>query len=164
MSRAVKASIDMLEYYACQTMGRMEKLVSGRGVPGTRAAPTQDGVHDTRIGSRLDYRDHIIKDGETYQRLKLQLNKGADDATLRAAAAKDSHKVWSQVDVHIEATTPSSSAKDDTEKDAQGKEVSEESSAETSASDKAAEEAAKLEATRERVRGIFVTLRQNIKM
>lgn len=81
----------------------MERVVSGTGTPGTRAAPTQAGNNDANIGLRLDYGERFKKDGKTYRRVNLQVNKGAENPTLKALANKNSHEVWSHADVLIES-------------------------------------------------------------
>ncbi|KAG6018614.1 hypothetical protein E4U40_008034 [Claviceps sp. LM458 group G5] len=79
----------------------MERLLRGNGVFGTRAAPTQSGDNDKRIGTRLDHGHVIEKDGIKYRRYYLQANKDAHDPTLKALAAKNPHAVLSWADVPI---------------------------------------------------------------
>lgn len=82
----------------CSVKSRMKKVVSGKGELGTRAAPAQAGNNDAEIGSRLDHGKKFIgEDGREYQRLKLQLNKQAADATLRKLAKQDSHRAEADV-------------------------------------------------------------------
>ena len=79
----------------------MQKIAKGQGIPGTRAAPTQAGNNDKKIGSRLDNGEAFTKGGKQYKRYKFQVNKGADEKTLKELADKDSHKVWAQADMPI---------------------------------------------------------------
>lgn len=46
----------------------MKKIAEGKGTPGTRAAPTQAGTNDKKIGSRLDNGEKILKGGKEYKR------------------------------------------------------------------------------------------------
>lgn len=88
----------------------MTKLASGQGIAGTRAAPSQSGSNDKTIGSRLDNGEKIMKDDKEYRRYKWQINKNAENATLKELANKDSHKVWSEADIPV--TSDASAAKD----------------------------------------------------
>jgi hypothetical protein len=54
----------------------------------------------------LDYGEKFVKDGKTYQRLNWQLNKDAENSTLKKLAQQDSHYVWSTADVAV-VETPS---------------------------------------------------------
>ena len=101
MSRAVKDSLKNLQAWVFQSPSRVKTIADGQGTPGTRAAPTQLSTNDKKIGSRLDNGEKIIKDEKEYRRYKFQINKGADNATLKQLANQDSHKVWSQADVPI---------------------------------------------------------------
>ena len=101
MSRALKESLKSLKAWVFASPSRVKKIAEGQGTPGTRAAPAQAGTNDTKIGLRLDNGDKIVRDGKEYKRYKLQVNKDADNATLKDLANKDSHKVWSQTDVPI---------------------------------------------------------------
>jgi hypothetical protein len=101
MSRAIKASIQQLKVHVFAAKSRVEKILKGGGSPGTRAAPAQMGKHDADIGVRLDYGDRITRDGIEYQRYKLQANKQAANATIKAIAAKNSHQVLAEVDVPV---------------------------------------------------------------
>ena len=84
----------------------MKKIAEGSGTPGTRAAPAQSGTNDVKIGSRLDNGEKIVKDGKEYKRFKFQINKGAENSTLKQLANKNSHKVWSQADIPIGEGSP----------------------------------------------------------
>lgn len=79
----------------------MQEIANGQGIPGTRAAPAQAGNNDKKIGSRLDNGETFTKGGKQYKRYKFQVNKGADDKTLKELADKDPHKVWTQADISI---------------------------------------------------------------
>ncbi|KAL9023352.1 MAG: hypothetical protein Q9196_007255, partial [Gyalolechia fulgens] len=96
------ASLAKLKEWVMARPSQVAKVSQGLGTPGTRAAPAQTGVNDTRIGSRLDNAQTIIKeDGKQYKRYELQINKNADDPTLKKMANKDSHKVWAEALVPI---------------------------------------------------------------
>ena len=91
---------ESLEYIkANMSKSAIKTLLSGDGVPGTRAAPTRSGNHDAKAGGRLDHGENYKKGNQTVHRLKFQLNKNAENATLKKLAAQDSHKVWSYADV-----------------------------------------------------------------
>lgn len=79
----------------------MPKIANGQGTAGTRAAPAQSDNNDKKIGSRLDSGEQLIKDGKEYKRYKFQVNKGADDKTLKKLADKDSHTVWAEADMPL---------------------------------------------------------------
>jgi hypothetical protein len=79
----------------------VQKIARGHGIPGTRAAPAQTGNNDKKIGSRLDNGETFTKDGKQYKRYKFQVNKGADDKTLKELADKNSHEVWAQADMPL---------------------------------------------------------------
>ncbi|KAI6797247.1 hypothetical protein KC363_g2981 [Hortaea werneckii] len=120
MSRAVKESLQRMKSWVTSTASRVNKIASGQGDVGTRAAPTQAGSNDTEIGSRLDYGDKSIKDGKEFRRYKFQINKQAANSTLRDLANKDSHKVWAQADVPLDSKSPEEAVEklfEDLEKD-----------------------------------------------
>lgn len=99
MVRAVKEGLTKLQQYVGSTKSRLKRITNGQGNAGTRAMPAQTGKNDADIGLRLDYGDKFIKDGKEYRRYKLKVNKQAADPTLRALAAKNSHKVWAEADL-----------------------------------------------------------------
>ncbi|KAJ4992999.1 hypothetical protein SVAN01_01351 [Stagonosporopsis vannaccii] len=101
MSRSLKVSLQSLKDWVFQSKSRVQKIASGQGTAGTRAAPAQSGTNDKTIGSRLDNGETFDKDGRQYKRYKFQVNKGADDKTLKDLANKDSHKVWAQADLPL---------------------------------------------------------------
>lgn len=84
----------------------MAKLARGEGTPGTRAAPAQAGNNDKKIGTRLDNAETIDRDGKKFRRYKFQVNKGADNPTLKTLADKNSHEVWSHADMPVEEGDP----------------------------------------------------------
>ena len=102
MARALKDSLKDLKTWVFQSPSRVKNIAEGKGSPGTRAAPAQAGTNDSKIGSRLDYGEKIVKGGKEYRRYEFQVNKNAENLTLKQLANKDSHKVWSQTDVPIE--------------------------------------------------------------
>ncbi|EFE37791.1 hypothetical protein TRV_07564 [Trichophyton verrucosum HKI 0517] len=101
MVSAIRTSARSLRDYILKTKSRTINFAKGQGTPGHRFAPQQTGTNDASIGSRLDNGDIITKDGTQYKRYKFQLNKNAQNSTLKDEARKDSHKVWAQVDVQI---------------------------------------------------------------
>jgi hypothetical protein len=113
MSRAKLESLEKLKNWVLGRASQVTKISQAQGVPGTRAAPSQAGSNDSRIGSRLDNAETITKDGKEYKRYKWQVNKNADNPTLKELANKDSHRVWSQADIPINSDT--SNAKADVE-------------------------------------------------
>ncbi len=104
MGRVMKEQLFKMMDWVFQARSRMEQIVSGTGTPGTRAAPTQAGNNDAKIGLRLDYGETFIRDGKMYRRVNLQVNKNAENPTLKALVKKNSHEVWSHADVLIEKT------------------------------------------------------------
>ena len=54
----------------------------------------------------MDNGEKIVQGGKEYKRYKFQINKGAENSTLKELANKDSHKVWSQADVPIGEDSP----------------------------------------------------------
>jgi hypothetical protein len=101
MSRALKSSLQSLKKWVFQSDSRVQKIANGQGTAGTRAAPAQSGSNDKSIGSRLDNGETFDKGGKQYKRYKFQVNKAADDNTLKDLANKDSHKVWAQADIPL---------------------------------------------------------------
>ena len=95
----MKESLDYIK--ASLSKSAIKTLLSGDGVPGTRAAPTQPGNNDSKAGERLDHGKNYTKSNQTVHRLKYQLNKNAENPTLKKLAAQDSHKVWSYADVPV---------------------------------------------------------------
>ncbi|KAJ9284671.1 hypothetical protein DTO021C3_7701 [Paecilomyces variotii] len=110
MSRAKRESLDALKNWVLGRSSQVTKLASGQGIAGTRAAPSQSGSNDTTIGSRLDNGEKITKDGKEYKRYKWQINKNAENATLKELANKDSHRVWSEADIPV--TSDAAAAKE----------------------------------------------------
>ncbi|KAF2496249.1 hypothetical protein BU16DRAFT_526754 [Lophium mytilinum] len=120
MSRSLKTSLQSLKTWVFQSPSRVQKIASGQGTAGTRAAPTQAGPNDKSIGSRLDNGETFTKNGKQYKRYKFQVNKGANDKTLKQLADKDSHKVWAQADMPLgeaDAHKATEALFDDLEKD-----------------------------------------------
>lgn len=109
MGRVMIEHLNKLQGWVFQSRSQMEKILSGTGTPGTRAAPTQAGNNDANIGLRLDYGEIFNRDGKMYQRVNLQVNKGAENPTLKALG-KNSHEVWSHADVLIQSEQVASRA------------------------------------------------------
>ncbi|KAI9840005.1 MAG: hypothetical protein M1819_000197 [Sarea resinae] len=99
MSRARRESLEALKKWVLGRASQVTKIASGQGIAGTRAAPSQSGSNDSKIGSRLDNGEKLVKDDKDYRR-----------ATLKELANKDSHKVWAEADLPI--TTDPTAAKD----------------------------------------------------
>ncbi|OJD26720.1 hypothetical protein ACJ73_01890 [Blastomyces percursus] len=68
-----------------------------------RSGPTQSGNNDTSIGARLGYGELYEKDGKRYRLFECQINKNADNPTLKEHAIQDCHRVWAQADLEIGA-------------------------------------------------------------
>lgn len=101
MSRSIKDSIRSIQAWVMQSESRIAKIAAGNGTPGDRAAPTRTTKNDQKIGARLDNGERFELDGQVYMRYKVQLNKGAENPTLKALADKNSHEVWSQADLPV---------------------------------------------------------------
>lgn len=93
MGRAIIAAIGRLENYVCASSKRMDAILSPSAVAGTRAAPTQAGTNDTKIGVRMDFGEITEHNGQKVRQVKIQPNKGADNPTLKAKAQKNPHQV-----------------------------------------------------------------------
>lgn len=106
MSRALKASLERLQKWVFSSPSRVNTIASGQGDPGTRAAPTKAGNTDKKVGVRLDNGEKFIWEGKEYKRYKLQVNKGAEDGTLKKMADKNSHEIWSQADIPLGEGSP----------------------------------------------------------
>lgn len=63
-----------------------------------KTVPPQNGPIDKKIGVRID-KGEPVNGKPGFLRLKLQVNKGADDPTLKKLADENWHKVWATVDV-----------------------------------------------------------------
>lgn len=109
MSRARKESLEALKNWVLGRSSQVTKIAAGQGIAGSRAAPSQSGPNDSKIGSRLDNGEKLMKDGKEYKRYKWQVNKNAENATLKDLANKDSHKVWAEADIPV--TSDASAAK-----------------------------------------------------
>ena len=101
MVSAIVAGARGLREYILQTPSRAIAFVKSQGTAGQRFAPKQSGNNDAKFGCRLDNGEVFIKDAKQYMRYKFQLNKNAENKTLKEHASKDSHKVWAQVDVEV---------------------------------------------------------------
>lgn len=101
MPSALKNAIKALKDHVLESSGRIKSIAKGLGTPGHRAAPVQTANNDSKIGLRLDNGETFTKNGKEYKRYKLQVNKNAENATLKKMAEKNSHKVHSYADVEI---------------------------------------------------------------
>ncbi len=102
MSSARRTALGLLKDWVNQSKSRRLKLIRGNGDVGTRAAPTRSGKNDENIGSRVDFGPIVVKDGnKEHRRFFFQLNKDADNSTIKKLAQKDSHKVWSSADIMV---------------------------------------------------------------
>lgn len=102
MVNAPQEALKALRAWFAAAQSRMKQVVSGNGIPGHRAGPTQASNNDAKIGARLDYGERFEQDGKGYQRVNFQLNKGAERTTIRELANKDPHKVWASADIRID--------------------------------------------------------------
>lgn len=101
MSKAVKATLERVFQYIESAPSRKQGLFSKAAEAGTRAVPARGGKHDKQVGGRIDHGDKHWEGGKLFRRLKFQLNKNADDKSVRELA-KQSHKIWAEVDVQID--------------------------------------------------------------
>ncbi|MCJ1472450.1 hypothetical protein MMC13_001098 [Lambiella insularis] len=101
MSRVVAKLIDELGTWMKMSSGRMKKMFSGEGTPGTRAAPTQTPKNDANFGLRIDHGEKFNKGGKVFQRFNVQANKNAKNSTIRAMANKNSHQILTYADVLV---------------------------------------------------------------
>ncbi|KAF2473308.1 uncharacterized protein BDR25DRAFT_312401 [Lindgomyces ingoldianus] len=115
MPSAKVISLSELKRWVTSSVSRMKTVVGGNGIAGFRAAPTRSGNNDQKISSQLDYGKKFVKDGKTYQRLNWQLNKDAENSTLKKLAQQDSHYVWSTADVEVVENPSDDQAKTATE-------------------------------------------------
>ena len=83
MVSALVASARALRDHILQTKSRTLAFVQAQGAAGHRFAPKQLGNNDARIGCRLDNGENLAKAGKQYKRYKFQLNKNADNTTLK---------------------------------------------------------------------------------
>ncbi|KAK2825769.1 hypothetical protein FQN49_007381 [Arthroderma sp. PD_2] len=65
---------------------------------GTRVFPPANPPLDKNIGVRLD-KGEKVQGKPGFLRLKLQVNKGAEDPTLKKLANENSHRVLATIDV-----------------------------------------------------------------
>ncbi|EGD93511.1 hypothetical protein TESG_01055 [Trichophyton tonsurans CBS 112818] len=65
---------------------------------GSRVYPPTNSRLEKSIGLRLD-KGEKVHNKPGFLRLKLQINKGADDPTLRKLANEDSHRVIATIDI-----------------------------------------------------------------
>lgn len=65
---------------------------------GSRVFPAKGSQAEKKIGLRLD-KGEKVHDKPNFLRLKLQVNKGAEDPALKKMADKNSHAVIATVDV-----------------------------------------------------------------
>ena len=107
MPRQVLESLGWVKEWVFRAPSRVTRIAGGEGIAGARAAPTQSGTNDSTIGGRIDYGETFTNDGKQYRRFKFQVNKGADNPTLKQYANQDSHRVWAQADLEIGGGTES---------------------------------------------------------
>ena len=100
--RAVRESIRQLRALL-PTGGSKEKMFAAvqAGELGTRVLPAKGTKHNKIIGIRMDRGKRYFKDGEERQSFNIQVNKEAEDPTLRKLAQKDSHKIWAMADIAV---------------------------------------------------------------
>ena len=107
MANSLVKCLDRMMEAATKTKSGIKKICQPVGDAGTRCFPPP--IHDPKIGGRLDLGDQT--DGGTKRRLKFQVNKNAENTTLKGMAAKDSHKVYATVDVDTDQAATSENAK-----------------------------------------------------
>ncbi len=107
MANSLVKCLDRMMEAATKTKSGIKKICQPVGDAGTRCFPPP--THDPKIGGRLDLGDQT--DGGKKRRLKFQVNKNAENTTLKGMAAKDSHKVYATVDVDTDQAATSENAK-----------------------------------------------------
>jgi hypothetical protein len=65
--------------------------------------PRKPAPTTSKFGVRIDYGPRYVQSDYIFQKFYLQVNKGASNKTLKELADKDSHKIWSNAEVLIEA-------------------------------------------------------------
>ena len=95
MANSLVKCLDRMMEAATKSKSRIKTICQPVGDAGTRCFPPPK--HDRKIGGRLDLGDQT-DDGKK-RRLKFQVNKNAENPTLKDMAAKNSHKVYATVDV-----------------------------------------------------------------
>jgi hypothetical protein len=56
------------------------------------SSPTRSRTNDTKIGGRLDFGPKITKDGQEHQKLYYQLNKDAENSSIKKVAQQNGHQ------------------------------------------------------------------------
>ncbi|KAH7889319.1 hypothetical protein F5I97DRAFT_1843302 [Phlebopus sp. FC_14] len=83
--------------------GGWNKLVEGLATAqsGSRAWPNR--TKDRAIGARLDYGEIFVgEDGQRYRNIVFQPNKDAEDRTVAAKAAQNSHQALAKIRVSVD--------------------------------------------------------------
>ncbi|KAK2855627.1 hypothetical protein FQN49_005007 [Arthroderma sp. PD_2] len=114
MSSRIIASIGSIKTWVMSSKGRMVKLAKGTGVAGSRAAPTQAGTNDEKMGGRVDFGERFERNGKIYCRYTFQLNKNAENKTLRTLAQQDTHRKWSHGEIEVTENPTEDQAKEKT--------------------------------------------------
>lgn len=71
MSRVIKESLQKLRQVVFSSKSRIEVIATGSGIPGTRAAPSQSGNNDKKIGTRIDNGENFTENGRRKKRYNL---------------------------------------------------------------------------------------------
>lgn len=101
MSGAVKRAFDELIDKAKPRLSAIKRILNpSLDGAGQRIFPARNSKTDKQIGVRID-KGEPVRGQENVLRLKLQVNKDAEDKTLKEMAAKDSHKVYATVDIDV---------------------------------------------------------------
>ncbi len=112
MANSLVKCLDRMMEAATRTKSGIKNICQPVGDAGTRCFPHP--THDPKIGGRLDLGNQT--DGGKKRRLKFQVNKNAENATLKGMAAKDCHKVYATVDVDTNQAATAENAKNVFEK------------------------------------------------
>ncbi|KAI1947734.1 hypothetical protein LOZ12_003656 [Ophidiomyces ophidiicola] len=101
MASAIKAGVQLMFIRAQSSPAAIKRILnpSLEGA-GTRVYPPQTAPLDKQIGVRLD-KGERVHGKENVIKMKLQVNKNADNPTLKNMANKDPHAVVSEVEIDV---------------------------------------------------------------
>ncbi|GIK02123.1 hypothetical protein Aspvir_006166 [Aspergillus viridinutans] len=101
MASAVKRGLQKIFERAEKSQSALKRILnpSADGA-GTRVFPPQNPNSDRQIGLRID-KGEPVQGKANVLKLKLQVNKNADDPTLKKMADQNSHAVVSEAEVNV---------------------------------------------------------------
>jgi len=98
---ALSDALKNVQKHAFQTETILDKI-RNVGQPGSRLTPARSSRNDARVGARLDFGSNFTKDGKQYQNVNFQLNKDADESSIRALVKQNgTHTKYAEVPVLI---------------------------------------------------------------